>query len=304
MEAKYSHCDCLVIGAGPAGLTAAIYLARFRRKVLVIDSDASRAALIPRTHNYPGFDRGIPGRELLAALTEQARIYGALLVRDTVTALDPVNDGFRRKREPLGQSRHAKPSWPTGIIDEKPALPGMPEFIDAGAVRFCPICDGFEALDQRIGIIGPLDRAIPKAKFLRLYSKEIVLLPLDRNLSLSDADRAALEEAGIPIPSEPIADLDTSGPKVIATMKSGAVFEVDVLYPAMGARVRSDLAIGLGAKANEGGCLVVDRHGMTSVPNLYAIGDVTLELDQISVATGQAAIAATHIHNSLPPNYR
>jgi thioredoxin reductase (NADPH) len=77
-----------------------------------------------------------------------------------------------------------------------------------------------------------------------------------------------------------------------------------VLYPAMGAKVRSELAVDLGARADEMGCLFVDDHARTKVPYLYAIGDVTLELDQISVAVGQAAIAASHIHNSLPPHYR
>jgi thioredoxin reductase (NADPH) len=87
-------------------------------------------------------------------------------------------------------------------------------------------------------------------------------------------------------------------------MASGTLIETDILYPAMGATVRSELAVRLGAKANAAGCLIVDEEMRTNVPNLYAVGDVTLELDQISVATGQATIAVTHIHNTLPPNYR
>src|SRR4051812_16236732 len=86
--------DALVIGGGPAGLTCAIYLARYRRKVLVIDSRNSRAALIPETHNYPGFADGIAGPRLLDALTLQAKVYGVSIVHDRVTALQPSDGGF------------------------------------------------------------------------------------------------------------------------------------------------------------------------------------------------------------------
>jgi thioredoxin reductase (NADPH) len=295
--------DCLVIGGGPAGLTAAIYLARFRRDVLVIDHGDSRAALIPCTHNYPGFVAGISGQDLLADLRAQAQEYGAVLERDTVAKLETDNNGFMARCE--DRTVAAKTViLATGIIDEKPALPSLPEFIYRGGVRFCPICDGFEAMDRRIGVVGPVSRALKKALFLRTYSKDVVLLPVGRDLQLGDEERAALRAAAILVPTEPLADLDTSGTLIVATTASGRTIEIDVLYPAMGAKVRSELAVDLGAKANEMGCLFVDDHARTNVPNLYAIGDVTLELDQISVAVGQATIAATHVHNSLPPNYR
>jgi thioredoxin reductase (NADPH) len=295
--------DCLVIGGGPAGLTAAIYLARFRRKVLVVDCGASRAALIPCSHNYPGFVSGISGPELLADLRAQAQEYGALLEEDTVEKLETAANGLRARCTTCTLTAR-NVLLATGIVDEKPDLPSLPAFIYRGGVRFCPICDGFEAMDRRIGVVGPLRRAMKKALFLRTYSQNVVLLPLDRPVRLDDDERTALQAARIPIPAEPLADLDTSGTTIVATMASGSTIEIDVLYPAMGAKARSELALGLGAKANEAGCLMVDEHARTSVPNLYAIGDVTNELDQISVATGQAAIAATHVHNSLPPNYR
>jgi thioredoxin reductase (NADPH) len=224
------------------------------------------------------------------------------LERGTIEALEPCAEGFRARHD--GQGRTAsKIILATGIVDEKPALPSLPEFIYRGGVRFCPVCDGFEAMDQRIAVIGPLHKACKKALFLRTYSRHVVVLPLDREVRVDDALRAELQHAGIEVPAERVADLDTSGTRVIATMAGGTVIEIDVLYPAMGAQVRSELATRLGARANRAGCLIVDEHQRTNVPNLYAVGDVTLELDQISVATGQAAIAATHVHNSLPPNY-
>jgi thioredoxin reductase (NADPH) len=90
--------DALVIGGGPAGLTCAIYLARYRRNVLVVDSRNSRAALIPETHNYPGFADGIAGPLLLDALTSQAKMYGVSIVQGRITALQPSGAGFNRDR--------------------------------------------------------------------------------------------------------------------------------------------------------------------------------------------------------------
>ena len=296
--------DCLIVGGGPAGLTAAIYLARFRRRVLLVDSGASRAALIPESHNYPGFTGGVAGPELLERLRRQAERYGAKLRGGTVEELQPGGDETFSARIDGEVLQARKVLLATGIVDEKPALPSMAEFIYRGAIRFCPICDGFEASDRRIGILGPLQRVMAKALFLRTYTPDIVILATDKDLDISDADREALRLVGIPIPHEPVADLVLAGGAVTAIMASGMRIELDVLYPALGAHVRSELATRIGSEANEQSCLIVDQHQRTSVPNLYAAGDVTFDLSQISVATGQAAVAATDIHNTLPLNPR
>ncbi len=297
-----SPIDCLIVGGGPAGLTAAIYLARFRRTVVVMDKGTSRAALIPTSHNYPGFVSGISGPQLLATLRTQAERYGAALRNGAVDALQPSEGGFRAA---VGSATiHARTVvLASGIVDERPDLPSMREFIYRGDVRFCPICDGYEAIDRRIAVIGPLRTAIKKAVFLRTYSREITLLPLDKDPRLDAEQAEMLTRAGIARPTERLADLQTTGDTICAVMASGARLAIDILYPAMGARVRSELATALGARCNEAGCLETDGYQRTSVPHLYAIGDITQELHQISVAAGQAAIAATHVHNSLEPTY-
>lgn len=296
--------DCLVIGGGPAGLTAAIYLARFRRKVLVADSGASRAALIPETHNYPGFKSGISGAELLALLRQQALQYGALLKQGTVSALQRDRDGLFTAAMQDAVIKTSKVVLATGFIDEKPAMPSMAEFIYKGAVRFCPVCDGYEAMDQRIGILGPLDRVVKKALFMRTYSADLVLLPIEKDFVIIEDQRRQLEAADIIIPDEPIMDLMIRNDIITAVMQSGNETTLDILYPAMGAIIRSELAVELGAQTNAEGCLFVDAHQCTNIPGLYAAGDITLNLSQLSVATGQAAIAATDIHNKLPQNPR
>jgi thioredoxin reductase (NADPH) len=190
--------DCLIIGGGPAGLTAAIYLARYRRKTLLVDAGESRAALIPESHNYPGF-RGIGGPALLAKLREQAERYGASLVRGSVAALAREGEAFAASAgaETL---RARSVLIATGIVDRKPQTQGLREGIAVGAIRFCPICDGYEAMDKRIGVLGPLAHAGAKALFLRTYSRALTVFPTE-----PDGERDALLAAGITIAGAPTA---------------------------------------------------------------------------------------------------
>ena len=295
-----SDLDCLIIGGGPAGLTAAIYLARFRRNVLLVDDGHSRAALIPESHNYPGF-LGISGPDLLASLREQAEKNGARIQQGRVAALRKSGDAFLA-HVGSDELRARRILLATGIVDESPDLPGMKDAIYRGALRFCPICDGFEASDQRIGVLGPLPTAANKARFLRTYSRDVVLLPTDDPAQAGD-ETQALQQAGIVV-EERVIDIDRSGDKIVAVFGGGRRLPVDVLYPALGCEVRSRLATDLGARCTDQGNLHVDDKQRTSIEGFYAAGDVVTDLHQIAVATGHAAIAATAIHNSLPPNFR
>ena len=298
MEA--SDLDCLIIGGGPAGLTAAIYLARFRRNVLLVDDGHSRAQLIPESHNYPGFI-GISGPDLLANLREQAERNGARLQEGRVEDLRKSGDEFIAR---IGDDelRCKRLLLATGIVDESPDLPGMKDAIYRGALRFCPICDGFEVSDKRIGVLGHLKTAAGKAQFLRTYSRDVVLLPIDDPAKSSD-ETQSLQNAGIVV-EQRVVDVDRTGDKIVALFEDGRRLPVDVLYPALGCEVRSQLATALGARCNDIGNLHVDDKQRTSVEGLYAAGDVVTDLHQISVATGHAAVAATAIHSSLPRNFR
>jgi thioredoxin reductase (NADPH) len=298
---EISDLDCLIVGGGPAGLTAATYLARFRRNVLLMDDGQSRAKLIPETHNYPGFI-GLSGADLLASLRQQAERNGARLQQGRVDELRKA-DGAFVARVGSTEIRAKRLLLATGIVDESPDLPGMKDAIYRGALRFCPICDGFEATDQRIGVLGSMRGASSKAQFLRTYSRDVVLLPTDDPAKAVEEKRV-LEQAGTTVSDERVVDVERTGEKIAAVLASGRRLPVDVLYPALGCAVRSQLAIALGARSNDIGNLHVDDKQRTSVEGLYAAGDVVTDLHQISVATGHAAVAATAIHNSLPRNYR
>jgi thioredoxin reductase (NADPH) len=188
----------------------------------------------------------------------------------------------------------------TGIVDERPDMPGLDEAVAKGSIRYCPVCDGYEALDQRIGVLGHGDDASSKAKFLRTHSNDVTLLSLDDK---NEKTARPLGEAGVKV-AGPVFLIEHGGDDIRAVLKSGQTLSFDVVYPALGCGVRSELAVALGAWTNDVGCLEVDAHQRTTVDGVYAAGDVVSDLHQIAVATGHAAIAATHIHKSLPENYK
>jgi thioredoxin reductase (NADPH) len=190
--------DALIVGGGPAGLTCAIYLARYRRKVVVVDSGESRAALIPETHNYPGFADGIAGPNLLDALTAQARTYGVEIIRDRITELQPAEAGFEAPCS-KGNIAARRAVLASGLIDRDLGNSDLQQAVGRGLVRYCPICDGFEASDLRIGVLGSAHDAAAKALFLRTYSRHVTLLTLDGNDCPEPASRE-LSEAGIRFP--------------------------------------------------------------------------------------------------------
>jgi thioredoxin reductase (NADPH) len=212
MSRTYSDdIDCLIVGGGPAGLTAAIYLARYRRKAVVVDSRESRAALIPETHNYPGFPGGIAGPKLLRALTEQAETYGISIFHDRVGTLRRENGEFAAGWSG-GDVRAKRVVLATGLVDDSPSIRGLKQAIDDGLVRYCEICDGFEASDLRICILGSAEDACSKAIFLRTYSKSVTLLTLDGKVGNENTCRN-LSDAGVCFPAAPVAAIERNCPR-------------------------------------------------------------------------------------------
>ena len=293
--------DCLVIGAGPAGLTAATYLARFRRRVLAIDSGASRASWIPVSHNVPGFPLGVGGPELLARMRAQAALYGAELRTGEVTALEALpGGGFLARAD--GSSIHAeRVLLATGGLDIEPELPGIRDAVRRGLVRYCPICDAYEIVGQRVALIAYGKCRVKEALLLRAYTADLTVLTLGQRLQISGDERQELAAAGIRVVEEPVAELALERDRIGSWhMQGGGHHVFDTVYTALGVQIRSSLAVALGAETDEDGALIVDRHQRTSVPGLFAAGDVVRGLSQVCVATGQAAVAATTMNASLP----
>jgi thioredoxin reductase (NADPH) len=291
--------DCLVIGGGPAGLTAAIYLVRYHLSLKVVDAGKSRASWIPCTHNHAGFPGGINGKELLQRMREQAQMYGASIVTERVTRLDAIEGGFEATWG-SGCVTAKKVLLATGLTNRRPPMDEdlHDEALSKGLIRYCPVCDGYEVTDKKVGVIGSGSHGVAEAVFIRGFTEDITLIAPDRAHDLSDKDRARLKEFGIECvdgPCQAVAAVDQC--ITIATPYGDHVF--DSVYPALGSDVHTELALQVGADISEDGSLVVDDHQRTSVPGLYAAGDLVKGLDQISHAMGEGGVAATTIRNDL-----
>ena len=291
--------DCLVIGGGPAGLTAAIYLARFHLSLKVIDAGGSRASWIPCTRNHAGFPDGISGAELIARMKAQAQLYGAAVGNERVTRLDKVAGGFcaawgsgsatARTVLLATGTRNRRPPMDEGLHDEALAR---------GLIRYCPICDGYEVTDKKLGVIGSGAHGVAEALFLRSFTKDVTLIAPHAELDLPAEDHAMLMAAGVVMvdgPAEAVAALD----KCIVVDTAEGHFTFDSVYPALGTDTHTQLAEMVGARLDEDGCIGVDARQRTSVPGVYAAGDVVIGLDQISHAMGEGGVAATTIRNDL-----
>lgn len=292
--------DCIIIGAGPAGLTAAIYLARFHLSIRLFDNGSSRAALIPRTHNHAGYPGGVEGKQLLRLMQEQAREFGAVREEAEVTRLIASDDGFSVCIGPK-EYRARTVLLATGVVNHRPA--GLDdalhdEALQRGLLRYCPICDGYEVTDRRVGVIGTGEHSRAEALFLRAYTRDVTLIAPEAEHALHDDCIAALDDAGVARIDGPCGGYAIEGDRIAIDTAQGRM-SFDSIYPALGSKIRSDLAVAAGARASDEGCLEVDSHQRTSIPGLFAAGDVVLGLDQISNAMGQAGVAATTIRNAL-----
>lgn len=293
--------DCIIVGAGPAGLTAAIYLARFHLSIRLFDSGTSRAALIPCTHNHAGFPEGITGTELLARMLEQAERYGARRELARVTRIDRANgEGFVVATD-SGEHRSRAVLLATGVVNIRPK--GMDdalhtEALAKGLLRYCPICDGYEVTDKRVAVVGTGVHGAAEALFLRGYTANLTLIAPEAEHDLDPQCLADLDKAGIARVNGPCGDYAIeSGQLHVETAEGRLGF--DSVYPALGSRVRSDLAAEAGAMLSTDDCIVVDSHQRTNIPGLFAAGDVVKGLDQISHAMGEGGVAATAIRNYL-----
>lgn len=292
--------DCVVIGGGPAGLTAAIYLARYHLDVLVIDKGGSRAATIPLSRNHAGFPEGISGLDLLTRMRAQAEKYGATLREGSVVRIEKGGNVFSI-RTAAGENVAARTVLiATGVFNRRPV---MPEAVHDDAVahsllRYCPICDAYEITDQKVAVIGTGDRGVNEAAFLRSFTKDVTLISPALEHELTAIHIARLKKYGIAIVNGPAECIDLHDEAIsVRTSKGSMAFAA--VYPALGSDIHSELAALLGAKRTDEGCIVVDCHQRASVPGLYAAGDVVLGLDQMSHAMGQAGVAATAIRNDL-----
>lgn len=300
--------DCLIIGGGPAGLTAAIYLSRFHLDIVVVDGRNSRAAWIPCTHNHAGYPDGISGVELLDRMRAQAVKYGSRIETGRVTKLTRLDDGEFEAEWGGATFRARTVLLATGVSNRKPPMDEKlhEEALAKGLIRYCPICDGYEVTDKRVAVIGSAERGVSEAIFMRSFTADVTLIAPDTALNLSPEDKERLTRASIKTLDGPVEAVALSGCCIVVTTAAGDQ-SFESIYPALGSDTHIQLAQMVGADLSGEACVTVDDHQRTSVPGFYAAGDVVLGLDQISHAMGGGGIASTTIRNDLAkelPIYR
>lgn len=282
----------MIVGGGPAGLTAALYLARFLRSVTVLDAQDGRARMIPKTHNLAPFPEGISGRKILDRMLSHARLYGATVENDTVRKVEKLADRFHVVTDQRTVATRTV-IFATGVFNHRPPLSeeDHDEGLARGLIRYCPVCDAHEVRNKRVAVLGNGEHGAMEARFLVPYSPFVTLVPSDGSAGRPERGIAALESA--------MERISLSGSEVTVTLQTGASHRFDTLYVALGTKARTGVQMHPPMVLSSDGHLVVDERQQTNIEGVYAIGDVTEGLDQISVAMGQGAIAATAVHNSL-----
>lgn len=288
--------DVLVIGAGPAGLSAALVLGRIRRRVLVIDAGKPRNAPSPQSHSFFTRD-GTPPAELLRIGREQLQPYGVeMLDAEVVDALREdeaftavLADGSRRSARRLLLA--------TGVTDPLPEIEGLKELWGT-AVIHCPYCHGWEVRDQPLAVYGNGKTAAERVALVRCLSRDVVLCT-DGPADLGE-DLEHLVRNGIPIREERIVRLEgRDGHLERIVFEDGSDLPRHAMFLATLPRQHSSLAERLGCEITDIGLVKVDSAGLTTVPGVYAAGDLALRIHQVVVASADGVIAGAAINLGL-----
>jgi thioredoxin reductase (NADPH) len=188
----------------------------------------------------------------------------------------------------------------TGVSNRRPPMDEElhDDALSRGLVRYCPICDGYEVTDKKVGVIGSDSHGVAEALFLRSYTADVTLIAPDKALRLKPEDNQKLKEAGIDCVDGPAQAVAFAKDCITVDTAEGH-YTFDSIYPALGSDTHTQLAEMVGAKLASDGCILCDDHQRTSVPGLYAAGDVVHGLDQIGHAMGEGGVAATSIRNDL-----
>lgn len=291
--------DCVVVGGGPAGLVSALYLRRFCRRVLVLNAGRPRAQRIRRTNNLLGYDKGISGPELLSRLKRQLRRLGVERQKGEARVNILSSGGFEIEGG-LSSIRTAKVILATGIRDILPTLPNLEILGRLGFLNYCPLCDAYEHRFKEVGVLVQDEAGLRKALFMRPYTLHLSVLLL-RQFRPSAAMLRSLRQAKVRMLSGELEALEQKQGKVVwVCFRDQMPQKFDVLYCELGSTM-NDQAFAHWPRLRRGkdGRLWTDSEQRVSVAGAFAAGDCTTSISQISVAAGQAAVAATTVHNEL-----
>jgi thioredoxin reductase (NADPH) len=298
MADSEKFCDVIIVGGGCAGLSAAIYLGRAMREVLLIDSGQSLALWEPDIQNFLGFPEGISGEELIRRGKAQAAKYKIEIVSDEISSARRDESGFfldGRSTQYHGQ----RVLLATGLLHIPPDVPYVKECL-GHSMFFCKDCDGYRNQGKQIAIVGSNNEAVEYALGMLCYASCISIATNNKPTNWDEEHDRWISEYEIPVYTSRIEDVkQQNGFLKSLTFADGRCVEVDALFTTRGDIVYNKLGKMLGAKLDVDGQILVDQCMKTSVPGLYAAGCVTPANCQMIIAAGDGAVAAQAINRDL-----
>ena len=281
--------DAIVIGGGPAGTTAAIYLKRFKKKVLLIMKDSGALGKTEHIDNYYGFEHTITGPELLERGHAQARRLGVEIINDEVLSIDNFPDYSVKTIKTEYKSKVVLLA--TGKSQATLKAKGFTNYIGKG-ISYCAICDGFIYRDKKIGLVGNKEFMLEELEILKNFSKDITIFTDGMDLTVDVDEKVVTEKI-----------LELKGANTInKVITETNEYDVDVLFIAIGSPSASDFALRMGAFLDDKNNIIVDKLFMTNIDGLFAAGDCIGGLLQIVKATSDGAQATVSI-NKYIKNY-
>jgi thioredoxin reductase len=289
--------DVAIVGGGPAGLSAALFLGRCCRQVVVIDAGENRNRQAAKIHGFLTRD-GTPPPALMAAARADLANYPTVELRSgRVTAIDGTRGAFVVRTDTGAELEARRVLLATGVVDVVPGIEGLPELFGK-SVHHCPHCDGYEYAGKPIAVYGQAGPGVEAVLSMLAWSDDVVLLTDARPLTAEDRSRC--ERLGVIVRDERVVRLDgRDGRLERIVFADGTALARVALFLVAGQREQSELAKQLGCELNADGVVVADEHEVTSVPGVYVAGDASVGEQLVVVAAAQGAIAATKIHASL-----
>jgi thioredoxin reductase len=291
--------DVVVVGGGPAGLSAALTLARARRRVTVVDAGVPRNAPADAVHGLLALD-GIRPVELLRRGRDEVTGYGGAILAGEVVDVSLTSEGFAASLRD-GQVLHARRLLiATGLVDELPDIPGLRERWGRDVVH-CPYCHGWEVRDRPIGVVATGPMSVHQALLFRQWSDDVRFFSRDHELGAEDL--AKLDALGVPVIPGGVSRVEIDEDHVTGVrLDDGQVVEVEVLAVATRMVARADVFAGIGIASTAhpmGSFIPADQTGRTSVPGVWVAGNSADLSAQVSAAAADGARAAAHINADL-----
>jgi thioredoxin reductase (NADPH) len=300
-----SHYDVVIVGGGPAGLSAAIWLSRYLHAVLLVDSGDPRNWETRGINGYLGLPSCKPS-QLRALGRDEARRYGATLIDDCVDRASILAaDEFHVELHGGDVYTARRVLLAIGLKDVWPDIPGLGRVYGETA-HVCPDCDGYDTRGKKTVVIGRGRKAVGMALNLATWTRELIICTNGLAPDMDDAEECAkLEQLNIPVLTERVVRVCESRGRVhCLEFENGMELDADKIFFAIGQYPADDLGAQLGCRRDAGGHIVVDAHYHTSVPNVYAAGDIVPGSQLAIAAAADGAIASVAIHKSLVPDER